>query len=399
MSAREPVFFLSYAHSAPSTDLVVAKTEVSVRDFFNALSEEVASQSGLPYGAEVGFVDQNIHIGANWAAAITSALGTAEVFVPLYSPGYFNKSVPMRELKSFQRRLAITGAPEPRRHIIPVLWTPFAPWEMTEDVSQAMNLAEDIPEYAENGMRALCMLNVLRAPYEQVVKRLAEQIVDCATHHAIGPAKNPNAIWVPETKPRDTQFIVAVIAPSQESPPVGRQTQRYGPEGKLWRPFAERQELPIADYAASTAERLGSATVVDGFAKVRELLAKRPAVVLIDPWIIRTPGGKAALIAAAQELEPWVAPLLVIDGDDPVDAKQSADLANAVSRLMSSAGVRAVKQVNQLDKFVAILPRLITQARSQYLKHGPVTRPPGQPTERPTLRGKDVPPPTNGKVD
>src|SRR4051794_16905289 len=91
-------FFLSYAHSAPLSADVRPDTDTDtwVRRCFEDLSGEVGRLlSRDPRG--VGFVDYLAEPGADWKAVQTEMLGRAEVFVPLYSPGYFNKSWPMRE--------------------------------------------------------------------------------------------------------------------------------------------------------------------------------------------------------------------------------------------------------------------------------------------------------------
>lgn len=390
-----PYFFLSYAHSGPSSEGAVRTTDSEVRRFFVDLSLEVAERAGLAGADSAGFLDQNLPLGADWNAAITNALGRAQVFVPLYSPSYFNKSWPKRERESFKQRLTDAGLAEASARIMPVLWTPFASWEINDEISHAMALGADEPEYLENGMRALSIL--LEAPYKRLLNRLAMRIVECTELQWLEPSTAPDVGAIAETPPRDAQFVVAVIAPAGDNVPSDQQAPHYGPASKLWRPFVERQAQPVAEYVAGAAERLGSSTIVDGFTEVKEYLSRRPAIVLIDPWIVRTEGGLQSLLAAVDGLELWVPPLLIIDIEDPFYSAESRRLADEVTELMSSAGVRNVRKVSHLEELVNVVPRLITQALSQFLEHRRVRRDPGSPSGRYSLR--DMPPSTNGKVD
>ncbi|MGH3935463.1 MAG: TIR domain-containing protein, partial [Pseudonocardiaceae bacterium] len=121
-------FFLSYAHSAPTSERVRSDADPSVGVFFADLVAEVHARARPAEGMEIGFFDQQILPGTDIKTQLCDALGRAEVFVPLYSPGYFAKSWPMREQLVFQGRLRAASATTPDRHIVPVLWTPLLSW-------------------------------------------------------------------------------------------------------------------------------------------------------------------------------------------------------------------------------------------------------------------------------
>ncbi|MBQ0897072.1 TIR domain-containing protein [Micromonospora sp. U56] len=383
-SARGTYFFLSYAHSAPAPS-ARTDTDVWVGQLFTDLSEEVARQAQPASGMRIGFFDQHIPQGADWKTALAGALGSAEVFVPLYSPGYFNRPWAMREQESFRARLAAAGAVRSAAHLLPVLWIPFPSWESRPELDAALDLGQDVPGYAENGLRALCMLAPYRAEYLAVLRRLAQRIVDATERQPLGPSRVPGLEEVTREPATDPAFVVAVLAPTRHGLPEGRDAAGYGTLSRLWRPFGDRQELPVAEYAASTAERLGLPARTTDFADAEELLDSRPVVVLVDPWVTELPNGATDLAAAARAFPPWVVPVVVTDADDPRDGPRGADLARRALTLLQDAGVPRVRWVGRVAEFTDLMPTLVTEARRQYLKNGPVF-PPAGPSRPPSLR-------------
>ncbi|MEV0152340.1 TIR-like protein FxsC [Micromonospora sp. NPDC050686] len=390
-SRRGTYFFLSYAHSVPPhggrTD-----TDTWVGRFFADLSAEVSRLARPTAGMGIGFYDQEIPLGADWKAALAEALGRAQVFVPLYSPGYFRRPWALGEQASFRGRLAVAPGADPAIHLAPVLWIPFPTWELHPDLAPARALGEGLPGYAENGARALCMLDVYHDEYFALLARLAGRIVDAAERHPLVPSRAPGLDEVARPAPVDPDLAVAVLAPTRDRLPAGRGAGRYAATSRGWRPFGDQQELPVAEYAVSTAERLGlSARPVD-FDAAGELLDRRPAVLLIDPWVAAAPGAVGALVAAVRGLRPWVVPAVITDADDP---QSGARLAEDVTTMLQNAGVPQVKRAGSVREFVALIPALVTEARRQYLKHGPVAEFPEPPEPPPSLR--DGPRPTRAE--
>ncbi|WP_433537625.1 TIR-like protein FxsC [Micromonospora sp. CA-249363] len=385
---RETYFFLSYAHSAP-VQSARTDTDIWVGRFFADLSGEVGRLAAPRPGVEIGFIDQHIPPGADVKAALAGALGAAQVFVPLYSPGYFNRPWALGEQESFLARLGTVAdaAPVPpvvpAEHVVPVLWIPVPSWDNHPELGSALDLGRDVPAYAENGMRALCMLGAYREQYQLLLRRLARRIVEPTRRFWLRPSRAPDLDEVSRQTSADPAFVVAVLAPTWDQPPKGREASSYADRSRLWRPFGARQELPLADYAASTAERLGLPVRTTDFADAEDLLEVRPGLVLIDPWITERPGGVAALRAAARALPPWAVPLLVTDADDPRDAQRGADLARLALGVLQDSGVTRARWVGRMDEFAGLIPALVTEARRLYLKHGavfpaavPSTRPP-----------------------
>jgi FxsC-like protein len=272
-----------------------------------------------------------------------------------------------------------------------VLWIPFPSWETRPEVNDAVELGAGIPEYAENGMRALCMLAAYRDVYERVLDRLARRIVNLAERFPLGRSEVPRLDQVSENFTTRTAFVVAVIAPTSSDLPPKRLAHRYDRSSTLWRPFAERQALPIAEYAANMADRLGLPPRIVGFAEAGSLLGTCPAIVLIDPWIIARPGRTSMLRSAVRDLPQWAVPLVVVNADDPQYRERGAELASEVMAMLSRAGGPLGESVGQVKEFVEIMPVLVTRARRHFLKNAPAFSAGAQPFRRPRLSDPDAP--------
>lgn len=368
-------FFLSYAHSAPTSEGVRSDSDPSVGVFFKDLTEAVKDRARPAAGMEIGFFDQQIPPGADMKALLSEALGSAEVFVPLYSPGYFAKSWPRREEEVFRRRLLAASAVAPEEHIVPILWTPIPPWEQTPSVARALSIGASISDYGENGLRALCVLESYRHSYQLVLSRLADEIVTVAEGSPLGPSAAPDLHDVPGPAAAEAGFLVAMLAPMHG---VSRAPQAVkGGENPWWRTYAGRRIPPVAEYAGSVAERLGLDTQVADFAEVQEVFGQTPAIVIVDPWVVAD-RGPAFLTSTFAGLPKWVVPL-VLDGQRGDPGSDSAMAEKAVEALASAlqVPVNRLNRVNSMDQLDEILPTLVARARRTYLRKGAVYPPPG----------------------
>ncbi|MEK8107505.1 FxsC protein [Micromonospora sp. M12] len=213
------------------------------------------------------------------------------------------------------------------------------------------------------------MLASYREQYELLLSRLASRIVHVAERRPMGPSRAPGLDEVVRPAPTDPDFVVAVLAPTRDRLPSDRDPTAYAASGRYWRPYGRRQELPAAEYAASTAERLGLSARTEDFAHAAELLERRPAVLLVDPWIAASPDASAVLAGMLHGLREWVVPLVVTDDDDTQDADH---WATAVTQLLHDAGLPQVKRACSMPEFVNLMPALVTEARRQFLEYGPV---------------------------
>lgn len=382
-------FFLSYAHTAPTSDGTrTDDVDVWVREFYYQLSHRVRELARPDPELDAGFFDDLLPAGSDWAAELTRALGLAEVFVPLYSPRYLSKAWPIREREAFQQRLS-RGPAVSRGHVVPVLWVPLPPWEEWPEVDDALALGSDVPEYTDNGLRALCMLTSYREQYVRMLTRLAGKIVDAAERSPVGPSHVP-AFDVTTTEPElrtETPFVVAVSAPARSALPPLRAAGAYGTTGTLWRPFGA-EALPIAEYVATVAERLGLPTRIVDLGTGRFDSESGPGVLLIDPWTAASDDGAAMLRASISRLPKWVIPLVVIVADDPQFTERGAALGEQVVAMLAPGNVHRIHRIREVAELVALMPAIVVEARRQYLRNAVVFPPQGARSRRPRLAGQ-----------
>lgn len=391
---RGSYFYLSYAHSPPLAGNLDADPDQWVRRFFRDLTAAVASLATPESGIAPGFFDQEIPFGSDWKASITQALMSAQVFVPLYSPSYFARSLPGREWACFQQRLAQAGIEDPVRRFVPVLWIPLPGEQDRPGLPEALAIGSAEPAYPQNGLRALLRLTPYHAAYQAVVDRVAAQIVRLAERDPLAPSAVPDIDTVQSAfnaEEAAAVFTVAVAAPVLGGLPGGREPAGYADISIGWQPFPQGQDLPLAEYAALAAEQLDFAVLQASIEKTDDLLSSGPGVILIDPWFIATQRGLDILQSSVRDLPSWVLPLLVCD---PEPDARAAKLAERTSTILHEAGAarseaakRAVRGVTSVQEFTALMPVLVAEAERQYLRHGPVLRATARPGSRPRLTG------------
>ncbi|MDG6107966.1 TIR domain-containing protein [Dactylosporangium aurantiacum] len=400
---RGSYFFLSYAHSAPALDEVPVDTDHWVRVFHDDLTAAVRQVARPDVDAGAGLVDDLVRPGTDWGETLAGALGSAEVFVALYSPAYFKRAWPLRERTSFQRRLRhLRDGADRQRHLLPVLWSPLLTWERRTEIREALVIGEGVPGYADNGLRALCMLRSYEGQYREIVRRIAARIVEVAEHHPIGPSWAPAPRDVEDPAGAPAQLVVAVLARTADDAPHGRAGHVYGADAGQWRPFAEPQARPLADYVAITAERLGLPARTASLAVTQPAAATAvaapaaaggdsAAVLLVDPWVAADDGGAARIRAALSALPSWVVPVVVVDRRDP-QFQVGAELAGRIAGLAGETVAPRVVEARDLRHFLEAVPVLVTEARRRHLRQAPVfimeperTAPAG--AQRPWKRG------------
>lgn len=377
-------FYLSYAQSPPLSDAVQDDPDQWVRNFYDDLTAAVRSHASPGPALRPGVFDKDLPLGSDWKASLTEALSRAEVFVPLYSPRYFAQSWPGREWARFEQRLIDARVDEPLHRFVPVLWTPLPRDIDAPGLSEA--IADAGPEYAENGLRTLLRLRPYRQAYERVVDQLAIRIVDLAENSPVGPSPVPDiASATSKFKPEayGTVFAVTMAVPKRPDLPSDRNLTGYGESDLDWKPYPAEQELPLADHAVRIAERMDFAVLVTSIQKEGDQLTSRPGVVLIDPWFVAKKSGLALLRTFVATLPVWVLPLLVLGANqDSRSAKLVEQVRGILQRAVGKRAVssrgnalkRAIRGVDSLADFAALMPILVAEAERQYLRHGPIVR-------------------------
>lgn len=376
VGVRASYFYLSYAHSPPLVGAREASHDRWVRAFYTDLAAAVRRHAPRRRSHMVtGFYDQEIPLDSNWKALLTRALSAAEVFVPLYSEGYFTRSWPGREWACFQQRLTDAKIRDPLSRVIPVLWVPLPPGRTPPAHDRALALGAGDQVYLDNGLAAMLRLTPYRARYDAVVERLAEKIVDLAESSPLAPSPVPDIDDVPSAfSPSESTALLAVAV--------------LAPRGPAWRPFRE-QQLSLADYAATIGEQLDFAVLVTDVRRASRQFDRNPAVLLIDPALVADGRDQRTLRDLADNLPAWVVPAIVLDaasGDRVTeDVRTVRAILESTSYPRTEPVRRALRGVGSLADFVALMPFLIAEAERQYLRHGPIERTVAPPGSRPRL--------------
>ena len=359
----------------------------------------VGRLASLAPGTAPGFYDQEIPLGSDWKASFSRALGAAQVFVPLYSAAYIDRSRPGQEWACFARRMELAGLDNPRPRFLPLLWTPLSEGQHPDGLEEAMALGRGERGYTENGLWALLKIgHPFRNSYRAVVNSAARRIVELAEDSPIMPSEVPDIDNMESpftTEQHLSVFVIETAAPTVSTVTSERSHRGYGESSSDWRPFSQ-QERSLAEYAGQVARRLDFKPEARDIRTVSDPRDRRPGIILIDPWFIADISGRMALASAVENLPRWVLPLVIVD--HPGDAS-TRKLADEVNEMLSAAGAlptelsrRAAQGVSSLDEFVSIMPVLVADAERQYLRYrgrksrsGTVTSP--QSGTRPSLRG------------
>jgi hypothetical protein len=368
MSAR--YFYLSYAHSPPLAGsplrLDASAPDEWVREFFQDLSGAVSRLASADLGLAPGFIDLQVSSGQAWKETLVRALGEAEVFVPLYSPGYLSKSWPGREWACFAQRIEAAGISDPLRRFAPVLWVPLPAGAEPRGLPAALNLVpasapdDATSAYQENGLLAMRRLRPYRKWYQLITDELAARIVRLAEGDYIGPSPAPDIETV------DSAFAAGAAVPVLAVvvvAPAGSELAEYGQMAG--------EQLDFAVRAIGMEAAVGS-----------ELLARNPVLVVIDPSYVSNAKIRASFEAFTAELPPWSVPAL-----GPGPAAEVSHSLGKMTGTKSRAARRALRGVGSLSEFATLLPFLVAEAGREYLRLGPVDRPTPRPGARPRLAG------------
>jgi FxsC-like protein len=392
-----PYFFLSYARSDPLAGNPGEDPDELVEKFYFDLTSSVNVKLSIDGNAVSGFIDRKIPVGSDWKEFTARALGTAQVFVPLYSAAYLANSWPGREFTCFKKRVTQVGVQDPVHRVVPVLWAPLPGRQDPPGLRESLSLTITEPDYAVNGLLALLRRRPYRAEYLTVVDRLAARIADLAERDPIEPVepskvgdieKAPSA-FPPNRKP--PVFRIEIAAPAGPGTPPGIDSRAYGETPEEWRPFP-RQELALSEYARQLTERFGFQVLVSAASAALRKDERRPGILVIDPAFIASGDGERRLMKIARTLPQWVLPVVIRASDDARTAELAAGVLDILTRaeaLPTERSSRAAHGVNSLDEFFSILPTLVAEAERQYFRYRRSPILPPAEGDRPRLGNPD----------
>ncbi|MEV7779734.1 TIR-like protein FxsC [Kitasatospora sp. NPDC088351] len=404
-SAR-PYFFLSYAHTPKSGARGAGDPNHWVRQLYRDLCEAVLQLTTAPAGVSVGFMDESMHQGELWAERLSEELATCRVFVPLYSPRYFN-SVPCgQEWYSFTRRPVYPANIDSERTsgIVPVLWAPMSRYKLPQVASELQfNHASFGPDYATEGLYALMKLSYFRSAYELAVHRLARRIVEVAEETVIPVGRRlefqsqPSAFNVAApTK----QLRISVLSYHQGELPPDRNPDFYGPKRTDWHPYRPAAGRSLADHAVRLARQLGFQATVHEFDDEAEAITgggdpAAPGLLLLDRWALRDERRRELVRRFDRSDSAWVSVLEPWNLEDPDCVERHGELGELSDQALKFTHRSARPSflgatggppgLASLEEFDDALPRAAMKAK--YAFEGRTRNEPDEPAApRPSLR-------------
>ncbi|MEU6231828.1 TIR-like protein FxsC [Kitasatospora sp. NPDC047058] len=404
--ASRPYFFLSYAHTPKAGARGAGDPNHWVRQLYRDLCEAVLQLTTVPAGVPVGFMDESMHQGELWAERLSEELATCRVFVPLYSPRYFNSLPCGQEWHSFTRRPVYPANLDSvlTSGIVPVLWAPMSRYRLPQVASELQfNHAGFGPEYATEGLYALMKLSYFRSAYELAVYRLARRIVEVAEETVIPVGRRldfnaqPSAFNV--TAPT-RQLRISVLAHRRDEVPPERNPDYYGPRRTDWHPYRPAAARPLAEHAARIARQLGfQATVHEFDGEAETIIAggepTAPGLLLLDRWVLQDERWRELVRRFDASDCTWVSVLEPWSLDDPECADRHRDMSDLSDRTLrfthrsvrpSFLGATGGRPgLGTLEEFDDALPRAAMKAK--YAFEGRTrTEPEEPPPSRPNLR-------------
>jgi FxsC-like protein len=404
---RQPYFFLSYAPTPRLAGEDPQGPDMLATEFFRDLCARVQRAAGLPPHTEVGHYGPDLPPGERWQARVGQALGACRVFVPLYSPRYFDSPTCGRELSAFLRRTERGRPPEPP--ITPVVWVPTpVSWPDVPPPLAAFGDADVEGRYSSDGLYGLMALRDTggrRRPdgdYERVVGALSARIAHLAATSPLpqglpvdlGTVPNPFARTV-----RRSRLGLRVLAPTTGRLPAGRDDAQYGPTPLAWNPYRDETPNGLIKHMVDIAKNLGyepDVTAFDGAPDdlMGELPVGGPEVLLVDPWALDDPQWRDRLRDFDGADMPWVGVVAAWDIDDPQTWRAQERLLDQLHATLHRRfarrrpGLRLDAGVaSTLDDFGRAVSTVIQEAATQFLRRAPASPHRTETTRGPQARG------------
>ncbi|MFJ3791608.1 TIR-like protein FxsC [Kitasatospora sp. NPDC090091] len=349
LAGARPYFFLSYAHTPRAGATGAGDPNLWVRQLYRDLCEAVLQLTDVPAGVPVGFMDESMHQGELWADRIARELATCRVFVPLYSPRYFDSLPCGQEWYTFTRRKVYAADRESERTsaIVPVLWAPMNRYRLPEVAGELQFDHSGFgPDYVSEGLFALMKLSYYRSAYELAVHRLARRIVEVAEETVVPVGRTldlsaqPSAFEPVRRSVRELRVLV--LSCRRDELPAGPSPTAYGPQRTDWNPYGSTLGRSLAEHTAGLLRGMGfEPTVYDLVSEGERLLGEESptalAVLLLDRWALLDAERIALLRRLDRRNHKVVAVLEPGSPDDPGDTAAGAELAE-LSRSALAAG-------------------------------------------------------------
>jgi hypothetical protein len=140
-------------------------------------------------GIPAGYMDREMRPGNFWKPELLRALATCQVFLPLYSPRYFESEWCGYEWEAFARRQArqrVNGR-FTANAVVPVLWTEERRLALPPIAEEIQYFHPDMgPLYREEGLYGL-LTKELRSDYQRATLEIARTVIDIARSSRLEP--------------------------------------------------------------------------------------------------------------------------------------------------------------------------------------------------------------------
>jgi FxsC-like protein len=394
-----PFFFLSYARNDAQ--------DPYLKKFFTELATEVAVRLGID-AAEAGFLDTNLPPGSLWAEATSQALATCKIFIPVYSPSFFQSGYCGKEWSCFSQRLAAAGAST--ELILPVWWLPVEP-NLPDCASAIQDPRGEFGDaFREFGLQHVRRLRRNQDDYRTYLATLAGQAIAAARRHELGDGEVPDLLQAPDVfrasadvaKPAAVdalrrmgggpKWVRFIVVAGNRAQMLRHRThlEYYGDKWDAWRPYHPLYEDLIGVHAQRLAGEQRLLSSLHGIDRqvvqlVRTAEQQREIVVLIlDSWAAKIDSYSALL--EQYDLEQFdnaaiVVPTSVSDEETAAHLDQlRAELFKRMRRSMRNVQLFR-EDTSDAAAFDAVLRQVIVEVRRRIVEDNPPARRAGSPTE------------------
>jgi len=183
-------FFFSYARKDDRGEGEDEDNKQYLLEFFDDLCKEIREREKiLKDGDPVGFLDQNLRLGADYKKRLPEALQTCNVLVCIYSPTYFTRPVCGKEVSVFLRRRELHGKALPEV-ILPVIWT--KPERIPTALGSFQYYNRNFPKVYRDGMglRELMVNRANQRDYRLFLAEMTNWVLE-AQNQKLKPLEDP----------------------------------------------------------------------------------------------------------------------------------------------------------------------------------------------------------------
>ena len=392
-------FFLSYSHEDAD--------DKKLGSFASDLSDAVRSNVGSTFD-NVGFVDRtSIGLGAYWNSDLATALDTCQVFVPLYSRWYFERSFCGREWHAYRTRTEQLPIAQRGGLIIPVLWglPSFYIKNLPSVAADVQFTHADLGDlYAERGLHELYRLR--KGERDYVVSRLAERIATVALERRLTPlnrsldlSREPEdfpapsaaatAAPAPATVGGGPRFVQFVFVAGTRTELTGiRQSVAYYDDAdpRSWKPFAPGFEDEVEYLAQLHTVKSGyryEVATVDNTLMTRlrqSAQANKIVVLIVDTWTLKVVNYRALMEAFDASRFINCVVLLPFNDQDSENQKNRADLERTVRQVFSTNVISRdpgfyTDLITSTTELSNVLPVALNAAKVRILDLGELKKP------------------------